>query len=93
MRQLFLRSALTCTLIAGLSQSAIAQDQSVLRSALKLGQQATQLYEQGEYQQALPLAEEALSLREQELGASHPLVAATLSNVATLHHHGANFWN
>jgi CHAT domain-containing protein/Tfp pilus assembly protein PilF len=91
MRQLFLRSALTCTLIAGLSQSAIAQDQNVLRSALKLGQQATQLYEQGEYQQALPLAEEALSLREQELGANHPLVAATLSNVATLHQALGNY--
>jgi CHAT domain-containing protein len=91
MRQLFLRSALTCTLIAGLSQSAIAQDQNVLRSALKLGQQATQLYGQGEYQQALPLAEEALSLREQELGANHPLVAGTLGNVAALHQALGNY--
>jgi CHAT domain-containing protein len=89
MRQFLIRSALTCSLIsliyAGLSQSVIAQDQSVLQAALKLGQQAVQLYEQGEYKQALPLAEEALSLRQQQLGENHPLVATSLSNLATLH--------
>jgi CHAT domain-containing protein/Tfp pilus assembly protein PilF len=88
MRQFLRRSALTCTLATllstGLTTSAIAQNSRALQTAFQLAQQAVQLYEQGEYRQALPLAEQALTLREQQLGENHPLVATSLSNLATL---------
>ncbi len=52
--------------------------------ANQLNQQATQLYQQGRYAQAIPLAREALSIREQTLGPTHPHVATGLHNLAVL---------
>ena len=41
--------------------------------------------EQGRYQEAIPLAEQALALRERALGPAHPAVAEALTNLAALH--------
>lgn len=61
-----------------------AQDREALERAERLNQQVTQLYQQGKYAQAIPLAKEALALCEQALGPSHPDVAQSLNNLAAL---------
>ena len=46
---------------------------------------AAELRAQGRYQEALPFAEEALRLSEQEFGLDHPNVATSLNNLAVLY--------
>lgn len=47
--------------------------------------QVRALYNQGRYQEALPLAKEAVRLVERKLGANHPTFAAHLNNLAALY--------
>jgi CHAT domain-containing protein/Tfp pilus assembly protein PilF len=61
-----------------------AQDREALERANQLNQQVVQLYQQGKYTQAIPLAKEALRIREQALGPTHPAVATSLNNLALL---------
>jgi Flp pilus assembly protein TadD len=56
-----------------------------LDEATALNQQVTQLYNQGRYSQATPLAQRALGLREKALGPDHPDVAQSLNNLALLY--------
>ena len=56
-----------------------------LAEAEELNQQVIKLYEQGKYQEAIPLAEKALSLRQEVLGNNHLDVATSLNNLAALY--------
>lgn len=68
---------------AAVSVSAQLDD---LEEARRLGEQAVQLYKAGRYDEAVLLAERALSIKEKALGAEHPDVAVSLNNLATLYY-------
>lgn len=55
---------------------------SELKEAEQLSAQVVRLYQSGKFNDALPLAERALILREKALGADTELVAAALRNLA-----------
>ncbi len=57
-----------------------------LQRAVDLNHQALALNEQGRFEQALPLAEEALRIREQVLGPTHLDVAASLNTLGLILH-------
>lgn len=63
--------------------SATAQSQDV-NEADQLALQIVELYKQGKYDTALPLAQRLLALRETALGANHLLTAQALTNLAEL---------
>ena len=50
-----------------------------------LDQQIVELYEQGRYQEAIPLAERRVEILEAQLGPEHPDVASSLNNLAALY--------
>src|SRR5689334_12043659 len=50
-----------------------------------LNQQLSDLYGKGRYQEALPIAERALSLAEQTFGPTHLNVASSLNNLAEIY--------
>src|SRR4029077_6667255 len=50
-----------------------------LDEATALNQQVIQLYNQGRFSEALPLAQRALAMREEALGPDHPDVATSLN--------------
>ena len=56
-----------------------------LDEATLLQQKLLQLFNQGQYSEAVPLAERALAIRERVLGAGHPDVALSLYFLATLY--------
>jgi tetratricopeptide (TPR) repeat protein len=56
-----------------------------LAEAERLNQQVIQLYQQGKYNEAIPLAEQALAIIKQQLGDNHPLTAQSLNNLALLY--------
>ncbi|NES21187.1 MAG: CHAT domain-containing protein [Symploca sp. SIO3E6] len=56
-----------------------------LAEAERLNQQAFQLYQEGKYSEAIPLAEKALAIRQRILGQEHPDVATSLNNLAALY--------
>ena len=62
------------------------QPQDPLERAAALNQQVAELYQAGQYQEAIPLAEEALAIRQEQLGENHPDVAIILLSLASLHH-------
>lgn len=51
----------------------------------RLNQQVGQLYNQGRYQEAIPIAKRALAIKEKTLGPEHPAVATSLNNLAALY--------
>jgi len=56
-----------------------------LEEARVLNQQVVKLYQAGRYQDALPLAQRALEIREKALGPEHPDTAGSLNNLALLY--------
>ena len=62
-----------------------SQDQEALAQAKRLNQQAMELYQQGKYNEAIPLAEKALAIFEKVLGENHLDVATSLNNLALLY--------
>lgn len=62
-----------------------AQQQSGADEAASLSRKVIQLYNEGRIDEALPLAERTLALREQSLPASDPLLADALSNLGALY--------
>ena len=56
-----------------------------LAQAEQLTQQVSELKQQGKYLEAIPLAQEALRIRQQVLGDEHPYVAASLDHLAGLY--------
>ena len=65
---------------------ATTQNNPELAEAERLNQQVIELYNQGKYAEAIPLAERALAIREKILGAEHPDVATSLNNLAALYY-------
>ena len=59
--------------------------QDKLAEAERLTQQVIQLYQQGKYNEAIPLAEQALAIRKKQLGDNHPDTATSLNNLALLY--------
>jgi len=68
-----------------LAVSMLSCQKAELQKAEELNAQVLQLYQQGQYDQAIPLALEALRLRERALGPDHPDVASSLNNLAALY--------
>ncbi|MDY6939507.1 MAG: tetratricopeptide repeat protein [Cyanobacteriota bacterium] len=62
-----------------------------LAAAEELNQQVLELYQQGQYATAIPLAEGSLVIREKVLGDEHPDVATSLNNLALLYHAMGNY--
>ncbi|MGF1481475.1 MAG: tetratricopeptide repeat protein [Cyanophyceae cyanobacterium] len=62
-----------------------------LAEAYQLNQQVLALLEQGEYAQAIPLAERALAIRERVLGEEHADVATSVNNLASLYYDQGNY--
>jgi CHAT domain-containing protein/Tfp pilus assembly protein PilF len=56
-----------------------------LDDAIALNQQVLQLYSQGRYSEAIPLAQRTLAIVERALGPEHPNVATALNNLADLY--------
>jgi tetratricopeptide (TPR) repeat protein len=59
--------------------------QAVLDEADRLDKQVEKLYRERKFGEAIPLAERTLDIREKALGAMHPDVAESLSNLAQLY--------
>jgi CHAT domain-containing protein len=78
--------------VAGQAQPPLSAQQSAeLAEAKRLNQQAMQLYQQGKYSEAIPLAERALAIREKVLGKEHLNVAESLNNLAALYFSQGNY--
>ena len=56
-----------------------------LDKAEKLNEQVVQLYKERKYNEAIPLAEQALAIRKEQLGDNHPSTATSLNNLAELY--------
>jgi CHAT domain-containing protein/Tfp pilus assembly protein PilF len=65
--------------------SSLSGEAALFRAAL-LGMKVEKLYGEGKFDAAIPLAEQNLSLTEKALGPLHPVVAASLNNLAALYH-------
>jgi CHAT domain-containing protein/tetratricopeptide (TPR) repeat protein len=59
-----------------------AEQRGQIRQAGQLNQQIGQLFRSGKYREALPLAQQELTLRKQVQGEQHPSYARSLGNVA-----------
>ncbi|WP_235440906.1 tetratricopeptide repeat protein, partial [Limnoraphis robusta] len=68
------------------NQTTSSQQSPGLEEANRLNQQAIQLYEQGRYDEAIPLAKRVLEMYQKLLGDEHPYVAASLNGLALLYH-------
>ncbi len=66
-------------LLVSLSQAESSDD------ANKLVNQYMQLYKEGRYPEAIPIAEKAFAIREKTLGPNHPDTAESLNNLASLY--------
>ncbi len=64
---------------------ALASEKSQADQADVLNNKVMVLYEQGAYAEAIPLALQALTLRENLLGPKHPNVAVSLNNLGLLY--------
>src|SRR6476469_7538523 len=56
-----------------------------LNEAVVLNTRVIELYNAGQYAEAIPLAQRALSIRERALGPDHPDLASLLENLAALY--------
>ncbi|MCP3960158.1 MAG: tetratricopeptide repeat protein [bacterium] len=66
---------------------AVAQEEVISEAAgMLLSQAGLYAYERGRYAEATPLAERSLEILEKVLAEDHPSVAASLNNLALLHH-------
>lgn len=70
---------------AGKDADTDAGKDAAIAKADRLNQQVLDLYAQGDYQEAIPLAQEVLAIREQALGPDHPVVATSLNNLAEMY--------
>jgi tetratricopeptide (TPR) repeat protein len=65
------------------SQKELAQE--AIKEANRLNGELAELYRQGRYQQALPLAQLIWEVRKQALGEEHPETLASLNNLAEMY--------
>jgi CHAT domain-containing protein len=71
--------------VATATDQALIEKNGILLAASQLSQEVGQLYGAGKYDAALPLAERALAISEQALGAGHADTAEPLNNLALLY--------
>jgi hypothetical protein len=84
MRTPALRFIVAClSILVACSHQGLVQ-QAGLGEAEALNRQVVQLYNQGRYGEAIPLAEKALAIWEKALGPDHPDVAPSLNNLSLL---------
>ena len=76
-------AALLIGIFLSVPHAAFAQG---LDEAAALTHQVIQLYSQGRYLEAIPLAERALAIRERTLDPNHPDIARSLYNLARLYY-------
>ena len=62
-----------------------------LEEAKRLFQQVGQLYQQGKYAEAIPLAERIIAIFEKALGTEHPEITTFLNLLAILHQQQSNY--
>jgi len=75
---------ITCVILLCVS-GAWASERSKADQADILNKKVMVLYEKGSYAEAVPLALQALELRENLLGSKHPNVAVSLNNLGLLY--------
>jgi CHAT domain-containing protein/Flp pilus assembly protein TadD len=75
-------TAATVAASARLSQSAQSDDFAEVK---RLNDEVARLYGKGKYDEAIPLAEQALAIYEKNLGPDHPQVATSLDSLAELY--------
>ncbi|KPQ32593.1 MAG: Tetratricopeptide repeat, partial [Phormidium sp. OSCR] len=78
-------------LTAQTATSSDIEQAELLEEANRLNQQVIRLYEEGRYQEAILLVQQALEIRETALGESHPDVATSLNNLALLYYSQGNY--
>ena len=87
-------TGLCAVLLGSASPASVAQSVRIaqptaenqeLAQASQLNQQVIDLEEAGRYADAIPLAEQALAIREQRLGPDHPDTVTSLTNLARLY--------
>ncbi|TVQ24624.1 MAG: tetratricopeptide repeat-containing protein, partial [Leptolyngbya sp. DLM2.Bin15] len=88
--------ALVAPMVPGRMPAAVAQtltteQTAALEEAERLNQQAWQLYQQGQYGEAILLVQQALVIRENLLSENHPDVASSLNNLARLYQAQGNY--
>jgi tetratricopeptide (TPR) repeat protein len=69
----------------------VGAQQPLIQEARVLTQQVLELYGQGRFSQAIPLAERALEIHERELGPQHADTATALNNLAQLYHEAGDY--
>src|ERR1700737_1846913 len=85
-----MRSLKTIGTAAALAGVLLAGTASILHSqqadeANELSKKVIELYDAGQYSDAIPVAQQALAIREKALGPDHPDVANSLNNLAELY--------
>src|SRR5260370_28766503 len=77
---------ITAAFLLALSElSTAGAQEGDIAEALRLTGQVEQYYATGRYQEAIPLAQRALAIREKALGPEHPDTAAALNNLGDLY--------
>src|SRR5260221_3812482 len=56
-----------------------------------LNQQVVKLYQEGKYQEAIPIAKKLLAIERRVLGREHPGTATSLNNLAGLYEHMGDY--
>jgi len=64
---------------------ALYSQENELEKANTINQKVEQLYKQGRYTEALPLAQQILEIQEKAFGPEHPCTATGLNNLAELY--------
>lgn len=76
--------------VAAPTKAAATQSEE-LKEAERLINRAGELYREGKYSEAIPLAESALAIRERVLGPDHPDVATVLGGLAEIYRASGNY--
>jgi CHAT domain-containing protein/tetratricopeptide (TPR) repeat protein len=76
---------LGCAQHGGAPPSPAPSDQAAIEEATRLNTFVEQLYGEGKFQEAIPLAGRSLAVREKARGPRHPDVAESLNNLAMLY--------
>ncbi|HWU85879.1 MAG TPA: tetratricopeptide repeat protein, partial [Kofleriaceae bacterium] len=71
--------------LRGIAEPNSATLQVSLDEATRLDKDVNNLYQNGKFQEAIPLAEQSLKLREKVLGAMHPAIAESLNDLGMLY--------
>jgi CHAT domain-containing protein/tetratricopeptide (TPR) repeat protein len=84
----FARIAIETVLVLGLASAGagvISASAQTAADADRISAEATRLYQAGKYAEAIPLAQQALAIREKALGAEHVSIATSLATLAEWH--------